>query len=290
MTLNQDSIRKVIQTLSQSLQDESSWSSPEEVHKLRTRSRRFEAAAKVAKLDRSKSGRRLLKQIARIRKKAGKVRDMDVHALSVAALTSQTQDECSIQLLEQISLRRHKAAQRLSRLTAKHHKQLHEELEQRLTRFQGDNTAQRIQPHTANIVQQLSTDLAKWPQLTTANLHDFRLKVKELRYILQLDPKSDPALLKILGDVKDAIGTWHDWSELLTIAAKVHAHSSKCPLLRAIRSTVAAKRHQALSKANELRKQHLSKNSSKQLRQTPSREVAHSLLSVAAQPSTPANL
>jgi len=34
-----------------------------------------------------------------------------------------------------------------------------------------------------------------------------------------------------LGAVKDAIGEWHDWEELVTIAAKVLDHGGRCKLM-----------------------------------------------------------
>jgi len=59
---------------------------------------------------------------------------------------------------------------------------------------------------------QLSAELAAPARLDKKNLHPYRLKVKELRYVLQLANDSDhQQFVEKLGEVKDAIGEWHDW-------------------------------------------------------------------------------
>ncbi len=64
-------------------------------------------------------------------------------------------------------------------------------------------------------------ELGEWPPLDAENIHAFRLKVKELRYILQLDADADPGLVEALGDVQRRIGDWHDWHQLEEIAREV---------------------------------------------------------------------
>lgn len=49
-------------------------------------------------------------------------------------------------------------------------------------------------------------------------LHPYRLKVKELRYALQLAASHEELLIEALGEVKDSIGEWPDWCELEAIA------------------------------------------------------------------------
>jgi len=73
-----------------------------------------------------------------------------------------------------------------------------------------------------------------------------------LRYVLQLAKDSDSQFIKDLGDAKDAIGEWHDWTELEAIAVKVLHHSGGCNVLREIHSTVQKKLDHALSVAVRL--------------------------------------
>src|SRR5881396_3504744 len=66
--------RKLRKSLKKLLED----SSAARVHQLRTRTRRMEAMVYALRLDFRKNERLLLKAIKPVRKKAGKVRDMDV--------------------------------------------------------------------------------------------------------------------------------------------------------------------------------------------------------------------
>jgi hypothetical protein len=80
------------------------------------------------------------------------------------------------------------------------------------------------------------------------------LKVKELRYVLQMAAASDREFVAVLGEVKDAVGEWHDWEELGGIAAEVIQHRG-CDLLKQIRSAAERKFQHALTLANRIRKQ-----------------------------------
>jgi CHAD domain-containing protein len=106
-------------------------------------------------------------------------------------------------------------------------------------------------------VLDLEDELGNWPRLTAQNLHPFRLKVKELRYILQLDEKGDPAFIKSLGQVKDAIGDWHDWTELQAIAGKVVDHAQECRLIKIIRTTTREKLEDAVALSEKIRHRYL---------------------------------
>ena len=63
--------------------------------------------------------------------------------------------------------------------------------------------------------------------------------------------------VKCLGEVKDAIGEWHDREELLTIAKDVLNHRPNCQLLAELRKTADAKFKTALALAESMRKQFL---------------------------------
>ena len=71
-------VRKALRELGKSLESLNGDSAPEDVHKLRTASRRVEAIAGVLGAADGKKSRRLVKAIEPVRKAAGGVRDMDV--------------------------------------------------------------------------------------------------------------------------------------------------------------------------------------------------------------------
>jgi CHAD domain-containing protein len=104
----------------------------------------------------------------------------------------------------------------------------------------------------------LLSELTKPAHLSRNNLHPYRLKVKELRNVLEMAKNAKEAeFVKRLGEVKDAIGEWHDWEELLAIGKDVLDHRPNCQVLAELRKTADAKFKNALSFAESMRKQFL---------------------------------
>src|SRR5262249_34551890 len=88
-------------------------------------------------------------------------------------------------------------------------------------------------PRTIAKAVQLSSDLNRPVRLNRTNLHSYRLKVKELRNVLQFsDQAGDRKFVDQLGEVKDAIGDWHDWETLIAIAKQSLDHDASCKLMK----------------------------------------------------------
>jgi hypothetical protein len=60
-----------------------------------------------------------------------------------------------------------------------------------------------------------------------------------------------------LGEVKDAIGEWHDWQELTEIAEDILDHGPRCQLLRELQRISEVKYQRALALADAMRKKYL---------------------------------
>ena len=118
----------------------------------------------------------------------------------------------------------------------------------------------------------LLSELMEPPQLKKSNLHEYRLKVKELRNLLQMAENADgQTFVHHLGDVKDAIGEWHDWEILVSTAHDVLEHGGKCRLVVTLRKIAATKFKKALRLSQAMRRNDLrmtkrnAKNSSRRL-------------------------
>src|SRR5579884_4129237 len=154
--------------------------SPEQVHKLRTNSRKLEAAFGSLSFGSGKNESQLMKRVAKIRKRAGKVRDLDVLTSNLASVQVDGENECEVTLLEHLGSERHRQASKLHRLV-KNEKQ---ELKMRLRKAANNLAAilQKNGPEPASLAAahalQLSSDLATPQRLHRGNLHSFRLKVK----------------------------------------------------------------------------------------------------------------
>lgn len=130
--------------------------------------------------------------------------------------------------------------------------------------------AGKLADRAAVLALELEGELHDWPVLSRHNLHPFRLKVKRLRYVLQMAEESDGRFVASLGHVKDVIGEWHDWLELASEAREVIEHSG-CKLRHEIDRTLQERFERALSAANGLREVYLKAPAGRIKKQAPHR-------------------
>src|SRR5262249_34516159 len=97
-------------------------------------------------------------------------------------------------------------------------------------------------PSAAATAVKLAVQLAVPERLSRKTLHPYRLKVKELLYVLQLAVgASDAKRVDDLRGVKDAIGEWHDWEELVLIAKESLNHGNRCGLVAQLKQMAQGK-------------------------------------------------
>jgi CHAD domain-containing protein len=261
-------VRKALRELGKSLQSLSGDSSPKDVHKLRTASRRIEAIAGVLEAADGKKSRRLVKSIEPVRKAAGGVRDMDVLLADARKLARYSDGESLGHLVEHLETARQQNAGELQHALHHRRKAVLEDLKE-YSRFVASvakraQSASRSGAHPSRAQEEIHSsaanvmrELGDWKPLDADNLHAFRLKVKQLRYTLQLDAQADPGLVEALGDVQRRIGDWHDWRQLEEIAREVLVHEEDRALLDRIGETVKRRFDRALAAANALRGRYL---------------------------------
>jgi CHAD domain-containing protein len=255
MALNTNRIEKDVRKLRNLVKKLPRNPTPEEIHRLRTRVRRFEVELQASGLDAQRKEKWLLKQLARIRKRAGKVRDMDVLTARLSTLRVDGERDCLIQLFEYLGTKRYEKAERLHRVANKYGdtinkrlKKIARVLEKRMGKSRAVNAA-------TSAAMQSSAELATYGSLNRGNLHEYRLKLKELRDILQMGEETrKEEFVESLGKIKDEIGEWHDWEELNSIAAKILDHSAGCKLQRQLKEITQQKYEAAISSANKLQK------------------------------------
>src|SRR5712675_1039471 len=115
MALDADRAAKPVRRLRKLLKKMPAVPNADDIHDFRTSSRRFEATIHALSLDSGQSGRQVLKQISKLRKRAGKVRDMDVltdYLSSVSCPKKEKEKECYVRVLEHLGAQRLKYARR----------------------------------------------------------------------------------------------------------------------------------------------------------------------------------
>jgi CHAD domain-containing protein len=246
---------------------------PETVHKLRTRARHIEAIAAALTEPDEKKTRRLLKSIRPVRKAAGNVRDMDVLTGNALSLPQNSHQESLVRLVEHLGIARQKSAgdllatvdqqRKTARRVLKQYAKLAQAALAQETNGSSDSPQAHTELHVQAVTQDLIRELSRWPALSVRNIHPFRLKVKELRSILQLIPNANPRLVDALGNVKDQIGDWHDWQQLAEAARQMLDPPQDRSLLSHIDRIGKQKLRHALASANALRKRYFKPSAAK---------------------------
>jgi CHAD domain-containing protein len=255
---------------------------PEKVHKLRTSARKLEATFSALALDSQKNERQLIKGLRTIRKRAGKVRDLDVLTGDLTTVHVDGETECQVRILEHLGGERQRQAGKLRKLVGNNRSDLKTRLRKASVRL--DKQIENVEPDAASLAAaeslRLSSELEFPKRLNKGNLHPYRLKLKQLRYVLEL-ARDHPKFVDDLGEAKDAIGNWHDWEELIGIANEVLDHGTNCKLMRKLKEAADLKFAHALRVAENLRSTYL--KSSSQNRKRPHRvELSHAAIAASA--------
>ncbi|HLJ89665.1 MAG TPA: CHAD domain-containing protein [Candidatus Angelobacter sp.] len=228
--------------------------SPEHVHHLRTAIRRIETLLSYAghisgkKQKLSKKQKKMLEELASLRKRAGRVRDIDIQLRLLNGLANGSAAADRHKLAHRMTFRRESLVGRLLDSLKKLEKEKllpHLERAVEEIRSNGDGDREKIQSPLIAAKSSLEeiADRFSGRQLKPRHLHALRIQLKGVRYLAELDADSHDrqSLLEAARAVQDALGEWHDWDTLLRTAEKQFEDRVNCPLLVEIRSLLAAK-------------------------------------------------
>ena len=268
MELELGNVQKPIRVLRKSLKSLTRDPPAEDVHNLRTHARRIEAIAAALMPGQKKLTRRLLKTIRPVRKAAGEVRDMDVLAAKALTLAGRRRSRSVACLVDYLSSMRIVSARKLlDAVTGQRNdalrslKQFSWQIEKRLRANKpGAITEATANGSSGRAAMRLIDELNRWPAFNEENLHAFRIKVKELRYLLQLTKNANPKLVDALGEVKEQIGDWHDWQQLAKIAEKVLNPQDDRATLKKIDEMGKKKLNRAMAAAQAMKTRYLGRD------------------------------
>ena len=225
---------------------------PENVHKFRNSSRRVEVLVSDLAKSRRGNDKKLLKLLGRLRKKAGRVRDLDVQSGALRSLKIPQEPGRKSQLMRTLAEER---AKREKKLAKSLDKQTVAEVRKRLKR-----TAAGLEiPKNADplsLARQKLNDLeVDQGTVTERTLHQFRIAGKRARYVAELAGKDPEAtrLIALLNRMQDVIGDWHDWVQLADKAEKLFGGVQDSALVSALRNITRAKFRQAVNTLTETR-------------------------------------
>ncbi len=212
----------------------------ETVHGFRTTSRRLQTLLEEVIPDRDRNQKKLLKMLERIRKRAGKVRDLDVQLAALRSLKVPQEPRRKTQLMHGLIELRAKHERKLRKML---NRDAIREIRKRLKR----GSKEAVSEGARDPLSVARTMLAEVGRLAgpvnEERLHQYRTVVKRARYAAEFAPKSTESTQFIaqLKKLQDAVGNWHDWLTLTRTAAKRLGDVNQSSLVAALHNVTGGK-------------------------------------------------
>lgn len=218
---------------------------PESVHKFRTNSRRVETLLNEVASERNRNDRKVLKLLSRLRKKAGRVRDLDVEIASLRSLKIPEGNGHKSQFVDALVQER---AKRERRLAKAFNRDAAVEVRKRLKRAASEINIPKDADPVALTLSKLTKLGRDHVTLTENTLHQYRIIGKRARYIAELADGDGEAnrVVEQLKRMQDVIGDWHDWLKLTQRAEALFGGIRDSALVAMLRNVTQAKFRQSV--------------------------------------------
>ncbi|MBZ5645643.1 MAG: CHAD domain-containing protein [Acidobacteriia bacterium] len=240
---------------------------PDTVHQFRTTARRIEALLEALSPDPDKNQRRLTKRVVKLRRRAGRVRDIDVQMAALRSLKigrdAQRKDRLMQALAELRSKREKRLVSVLDKETIREVRKRLRKAAKGLSLFAEPaamdgalDAAAPFDPIATSLRMFVRVARAQGAPLREDNLHAYRLETKHVRYVAEMAGE-DQTAQKIVAELKrmqDTIGEWHDWLVLTQRAQEMLAPAPESPLIAALQNVTRAKFREAISVCTDARK------------------------------------
>jgi len=259
MTLLEKRMRGLNRDLSNAVSKVLDDPKPKGVHRLRSTIRRIESLVSYANPDIGKKEERSLEKLADLRKRAGKVRDLDVQTDLLGSLGNGSATTDRKTLAELLEKKRDQQTKRLESAVKKLHEakffaRLDRIAEHAAEPQDGKNRPLApLEEAKAQLVQ-MASDFGLGQILKPSRLHEARVSLKRIRYMAELaeDSAAKKDFTRKLKFTQDAIGDWHDWQELTGRAEKRFSDRANSALVREARTVLSARHSDATSAVNKL--------------------------------------
>lgn len=215
------------------------------VHGFRTTTRRLQTLLEQLVADPDGKHKKLLKMLNRIRKAAGKVRDIDVQLEALRSLKTPQEPRRKTQLMQSLIELRAEHEKRLRKLLKR---QDIRDIKKRLHRAESSLQLDSGRDPLSIARQMLSRVSIQRGPLDEETLHRYRLVVKRARYAAEFAPKSAETtqFLAELKRLQDALGNWHDWLTLTHTAMERLGDVNQSSLVAVLRNVTRGKFRQAV--------------------------------------------
>jgi CHAD domain-containing protein len=244
--------RVVFQKLEQDLVKLSSKPRAENVHRFRTGTRRLQIllGELSPRLDRSQ--KKLLKLLGRIRKRAGKVRDLDVQLAALRSLKMPREPRRKTQLVNHLIELRSQQEKKLGKAVEK---AAVREIRKRLKRASKNFSPEASRDPLAVARGMLERIGRGDAPVTEALLHQYRILSKRARYAAEFSEPSDESkqFIAELKRMQDVLGDWHDWLTLTRSASEHLGEVRDSSLVAELHNVTGAKFRHAVAVLSQMR-------------------------------------
>lgn len=218
----------------------------ESVHAFRTTSRRLQTLLEQIFPRRNRNQKKVLKMLDRIRKRAGKVRDLDVQLSALRSLKVPQEPRRKTQLMQGLIELRVKHEKKLRKALNKN--DIHE-IGKRLKRASREVNLEAASDPLKIARTMLAQVVRPAGPVTEELLHQYRIVVKRARYAAEFAPKSAESeqFIAQLKRLQDAVGNWHDWLTLTQTAAKRLGGVNQSSLVAVLHNVTGGKFRQAVA-------------------------------------------
>ena len=246
MSIAPERCRIVFQKLERDLDRLSAQPEAKRVHRFRTGVRRLQTLLKELSMAPDRNQKRLLKLLSRLRRKAGKVRDLDVQLAALRSLKFPQEPRRKTQLMHQLIELRSQREKKLAKALAREAvREIHKRLKRARQDFNPDANRDPL-----CVARRILEPIAKADGFPTEELvHQYRLLGKRARYAAEFASKS-PESTRFIADIEriqDALGDWHDWFTLTQTAANRLGDVHESPLVAALHNVTGAKFRNAVT-------------------------------------------
>jgi CHAD domain-containing protein len=196
-----------------------------------------------------------LEELSALRKRAGKVRDLDVQMkLLKQGISNGSVNIDRRNLTQAMQEKRDRQVKRVAAAARKIERsrlffQLQRLEEQALAQPDsfGDDSSPLRQAETQ--LTELAAEFVSHAKIKPRRLHSMRTRMKLIRYQAELAAESNEqtTFLEALKSMQDVLGEWHDWEALCAVAEKFFRDRANCPLLVEARAVRTSKYSAAIS-------------------------------------------
>jgi CHAD domain-containing protein len=258
MSVSSKRSRAVFQKLERDLATLASKPRAESVHRFRTGTRRLQIllGELSPKLDRS--DKKLLKLLGRIRKRAGKVRDLDVQSAALRSLKVPREPRRKSQLVNELIELRGEQEKKLRKTFDKPTvREIGKRLKRAAKHFNPQATGDPLAVGRAMLEKLHRTGTP----LTETVLHQYRILSKRARYAAEFANPSREAeqFIAETKRIQDALGDWHDWLTLTQTAGDHLGELRESSLAAELHNVTGAKFRHAVALLSHLRAKLLAK-------------------------------